>query len=487
MVAVVKAIPGARVVPEPDAMDPLMQPVEWQGQLYYTTRYFHRQYLTHMAEQGRKVTHKRFDNFQRKLRGMPIYHLLVEHSDIIELCWDEGRTSNLRSLFRALQYNPITLLNATAQLELTHHLDDEPSKTLAYALDKLVAEVLTVPALQQIKQTTEVIKALRELVAEAGPCVHSVGGARAPVAMCWCQDAVEGYTGAGLRSLVSGSAPPLVSSSRSPQPRTKHAFPLTPLMPCVQICRRHGLPFTVQELTFASQEEVINWMIATQLGRRNLTPGQKSYLRGKRYNLEKKKEGAPPGNQNATNQRAENRHIDSERTSERLADEYNVAPSTIRADAEFADAVDTLEDQVRADIRETVLKRQRNGTGATTKKQTVAAAKAVKAHTVEPLPFMQRQGWKPYQVLEAITILEALPQREHVPLNAMLDEPFIPGEKGLGILRNLAAYAVAPSSGSPPGWGLPLQAYRLGGRLASFTVISWASSVAGCPWDHLSG
>jgi hypothetical protein len=35
-------------------------------------------------------------------------------------------------------------------------------------------------------------------------------------------------------------------------------------------------------------------MIANQLGRRNLTPAQKSYLRGKRYNLEK---GARGGDQ----------------------------------------------------------------------------------------------------------------------------------------------------------------------------------------------
>jgi hypothetical protein len=108
---------------------------------------------------------------------------------------------------------------------------------------------------------------------------------------------------------------------------------------------------------------------------------------------------------------------------------------------------------VRADIRETILKRQRNGTSATTKKQTVTAAKAVKARTVEPLPFMQRQGWKPYQVLEAITILEALPQREHVPLNDMLDEPFIPGEEGLGILRNLAAHTPAQRQHIYELWG----------------------------------
>jgi hypothetical protein len=123
-------------------------------------------------------------------------------------------------------------------------------------------------------------------------------------------------------------------------------------------------------------------MIATQLGRRNLTPEQKSYLRGKRYDVEKQKEGAPQGNQNAVEQRSENQTVVSERTRERLADEYGVAPSTISEDAAFANAVDTLDDQVRADIRETVLTRQRNGTGATTTKQTVAAAKAVKACTV---------------------------------------------------------------------------------------------------------
>jgi hypothetical protein len=146
-------------------------------------------------------------------------------------------------------------------------------------------------------------------------------------------------------------------------------------MPCVQTCRRHGLAFTVHEMAFASQDEAINWMIATQLGRRNLTPEQKSYLRGKRYNLEKRQDGGH-GDQKSDHQN------DGPKAAVRLAQEYGVGPATIERDGEFADAVATLEDQVRADIRETVLKRQRNGTGAATKKQTVAAAKAVKARTV---------------------------------------------------------------------------------------------------------
>jgi hypothetical protein len=58
--------------------------------------------------------------------------------------------------------------------------------------------------------------------------VHSVGGARAPVAMWRCQGDVAGVRGPGLRSLVSPADPPLVSA-RTPRARAKHAFPLTAL------------------------------------------------------------------------------------------------------------------------------------------------------------------------------------------------------------------------------------------------------------------
>lgn len=41
--------------------------------------------------------------------------------------------------------------------------------------------------------------------------------------------------------------------------------------------------------------------ISNQLGRRNLNPNQIAYLRGKRYEVEKKLWGAPIGNENAKN------------------------------------------------------------------------------------------------------------------------------------------------------------------------------------------
>jgi hypothetical protein len=189
------------------------------------------------------------------------------------------------------------------------------------------------------------------------------------------------------------------------------------------ICQDHAIRFDVYPLSLPNREDAINWVINNQLGRRNLTAEQKSYLRGKRYQHEKKREGCPE-------KLGENCPV-SGVTSERLGAEYHVAPRTIKADGQFAEAVDTLEAQVRANIRETVLKRQERGKQHATKKQVTQAGKLVQEKKVEPLPFMRRDGWKPYHVLEAIEILGALPLDEHATLNTFLDQPFLPGDEGV--------------------------------------------------------
>jgi hypothetical protein len=78
-------------------------------------------------------------------------------------------------------------------------------------------------------------------------------------------------------------------------------------------------------------------------GRRNIDPEARSYLRGKRYQIERKREGRP-------GKLPENQEV-SGATRERLAGQYGVAPSTIDADAAFAEAVDTWEEEVRSDLR----------------------------------------------------------------------------------------------------------------------------------------
>jgi hypothetical protein len=91
------------------------------------------------------------------------------------------------------------------------------------------------------------------------------------------------------------------------------------------------------------------------MGRRHLTPEQKSELRGRRYNLEKTAgHGEQAGDQN-----------DPQTTAQRLGQAYGVGEATIKRDGAFAEAVDTLEAEVKQDhlIRRALRREDVQGTG----------------------------------------------------------------------------------------------------------------------------
>lgn len=54
-----------------------------------------------------------------------------------------------------------------------------------------------------------------------------------------------------------------------------------------ELCRKHQIPFSVEEMEFECKEEVIAWICANQLGRRNLTEETRKYLIGIQYESEK--------------------------------------------------------------------------------------------------------------------------------------------------------------------------------------------------------
>ena len=127
------------------------------------------------------------------------------------------------------------------------------------------------------------------------------------------------------------------------------------------ICMRHGVIFQTEDLEFDSREDVIEWMIRNQLNRRNQTPEQISYFRGKLYEQRKKAPHRPlKGAQNA--------HLS--KTAETIADEYGVNQATIRRDADFAKAIDTIGKQVGEDVKHQIL----SGELPVTKKDVVKLA-----------------------------------------------------------------------------------------------------------------
>jgi len=101
-----------------------------------------------------------------------------------------------------------------------------------------------------------------------------------------------------------------------------------------QIATENGIDFDIVEMEFASREDAINWMINNQLGKRNLSEGDKRDLRGKRYNSEKKEHGG--------DRKSKGHSVTLISTSEKLADQFDVNERTIKRDGEFSEAVDTI-------------------------------------------------------------------------------------------------------------------------------------------------
>ena len=152
-----------------------------------------------------------------------------------------------------------------------------------------------------------------------------------------------------------------------------------------EICKQYGLEYELFFVSLPDRQSAINWIINNQLGRRNVTPEQASYLRGKRYNMEKESRGGDRGNQYTVAKD----HFDTlpESTATRLADEFKVSEPTIKRDGKFAAAVDTLADTIGDEARTAVL----SGNSKVTKQDVTDAAEWYKSNPGER-PTIEREA-----------------------------------------------------------------------------------------------
>ncbi len=115
-----------------------------------------------------------------------------------------------------------------------------------------------------------------------------------------------------------------------------------------EIIQKHPeLTYAVHKVSFANRYEAISWICKHQLGRRNLTPQQKKYLIGQRYEAEKQAD-AFHGNQHTLSDESgadkkcphqNSRHV----TQSRIAKETNTSASYVREAGTFAKGVDAAE------------------------------------------------------------------------------------------------------------------------------------------------
>jgi len=137
------------------------------------------------------------------------------------------------------------------------------------------------------------------------------------------------------------------------------------------ICMKHGIDFKIHLISFNTLYDVRQYMIDNQLGRRNLTPEQVSYLRGMKYLTEKKEKGkyerldhkgqnvlydveagAISVGMEENDHKGQNVLYGTEvvSTSEKLGKRFNVSEKTIKRDAEFASGLEKLEPNLKSEI-----------------------------------------------------------------------------------------------------------------------------------------
>ena len=116
-----------------------------------------------------------------------------------------------------------------------------------------------------------------------------------------------------------------------------------------EICHRHEIPFSVIEMEFSCREEVIAWICANQLGRRNITEETRKFLIGMQYESEKivnRLKNEKGLNQYSTPQdivwRPSDERRNKHRTAERIAEENHISQGTVQKYAEYTRALEEV-------------------------------------------------------------------------------------------------------------------------------------------------
>lgn len=137
-----------------------------------------------------------------------------------------------------------------------------------------------------------------------------------------------------------------------------------------EIIQKHPeLPYAVHEMVFANRYEALSWICRNQLGRRNLTPQQKKYLIGQRYEAEKMANGGDRKSVHAKSVVQNEPLISAHVTRSNIAKDTNTSESFVMRAGWYAQGIDAAEEAIPG-IKQEIL------TGAIKPPETAVAAVA---------------------------------------------------------------------------------------------------------------
>ena len=112
-----------------------------------------------------------------------------------------------------------------------------------------------------------------------------------------------------------------------------------------RIAQAHpGIGFRTHEKQFSNRYEALSWICKNQLGRRNLTPMQKKYLIGERYDAEKMIHGGDRRSEDAKSS-DKSCHLKNEsRARKRIAEESGMSEGSVQNAFNYAKGVNAAEE-----------------------------------------------------------------------------------------------------------------------------------------------
>ena len=109
----------------------------------------------------------------------------------------------------------------------------------------------------------------------------------------------------------------------------------------LMVCENEGIEFETKRLSFASEDDVLDWIDHHQLSRRNLSPDDFKIVSGRIYNRRKKNHGNEGGDLDRTKLSAQSGHL--KKTCDQVANEIGVSKNTIRRNGQRAEVFDNIE------------------------------------------------------------------------------------------------------------------------------------------------
>lgn len=112
-----------------------------------------------------------------------------------------------------------------------------------------------------------------------------------------------------------------------------------------KIAQKHpGIEFRIHEKQFNNRYEAISWICKNQLGRRNLTPMQKKYLIGARYDAEKMAHGGDRKSEQAKSSGQNGHLIEGQKKRKQIAEETHTSEGYVQRAEYYAKGVNVAEE-----------------------------------------------------------------------------------------------------------------------------------------------